>query len=78
VGDGKRDGTPIMNKYILLVLLLLVPLALIAAAALSVYGLQGPSENDRNADTIGSLVGAGYGVYAVVVITWFIKKGRQG
>jgi uncharacterized membrane protein len=66
-----------MNRYVQLALLLLVPLALIAAVALSVYGLQGPSDNDKNANTIGCLVGAGYGVYAVCVITWFIKKGRH-
>ena len=60
-----------MNKYVLLALLLLVPLVLIAAAALSVYGVQGPSDNDKSANTIGCLVGAGYGVYAVCVITWF-------
>ncbi len=67
-----------MNKLVLLVLLLLVPVALIAAVALSVYGLQGPSDDDKNANTIGLLVGGVYGVYAVVVITWFIKKGRHG
>jgi len=66
-----------MNKYVLFALLLLVPLVLIAAVALSVYGLQGPADGDKNANTIGLLVGAGYGVYAVVVITWFIKKGRH-
>ena len=65
-----------MNKYLRLVLLLLVPLVLIAAAALAVYGLQGPADGDKNANTLGLLVGGGYGVYAVVVITWFIKTRR--
>jgi hypothetical protein len=66
-----------MNKYVQLVLLLLVPLVLIAAAAVSVYGLQGPADNDRNANAIGSIVGAVYGVYAVGVIAWFIKRGKH-
>ena len=66
-----------MNRYVQLVLLLLVPLALIAAVALSIYGLAGPSDNDKSANTIGYLVGMVYGVYAVVIITWFIYKNKR-
>ena len=66
-----------MNRYVQLALLLLVPMVLIAAAALSVYGLQGPSDDDKIANTIGLLVGASYGVFAVGIITWFVYK-RKG
>jgi hypothetical protein len=66
-----------MNKYLRVILLLVGPLVLIAGVALSVYGLQGPADDDQRANAIARFVGAGYGVYAVVIITWFIKKGRH-
>ena len=65
-----------MNSYFKLALLLLTPLLLIAAAAVSIYGWNGPPDQDTAANKSAHLIGLVYGVYAVVTIVWFIRRRR--
>ena len=53
-----------MNGYLMLFLLLVVPLVVIAVVAVSVYGLEGPADDDLRAQRIFGIVGCFYGIYA--------------
>ena len=63
-----------MNRYLVLALLLVVPLILIVLVALSMYGLEGPADNDTRANAILYLIGIVYGSYAVVSFVVWRRK----